>query len=157
MEAALMDTFARMPYGIYVLTCCLGQEMNGMIASWVSQVSHDPPLVMAAVHPNRYSHHLIEKGKAFAIHIISREQKDLLTRFKGTDPLAKFNALSWSKGRTGCPILRDCIGYLECTLEAVYAPGNHTLFIGRVLDGNAFLKDVPLTTLDYSGTYTGKD
>ena len=35
------------------------EEVNGMIASWVSQISYDPRLIMAAVHPNRYSHQLI--------------------------------------------------------------------------------------------------
>ncbi|MEJ2286300.1 MAG: flavin reductase, partial [Desulfobacterales bacterium] len=38
-----------MTYGIYVLTSCHQQEINGMIASWVSQVSYTPPLIMVAV------------------------------------------------------------------------------------------------------------
>jgi flavin reductase (DIM6/NTAB) family NADH-FMN oxidoreductase RutF len=55
-----------MTYGIYVLTSFYKEEINGMIASWVSQVSYDPLLIMAAVHTHRYSHHLIEKAGAFA-------------------------------------------------------------------------------------------
>ena len=32
-----------MTYGIYVLTCRHEETINGMIASWVTQVSYDPP------------------------------------------------------------------------------------------------------------------
>jgi flavin reductase (DIM6/NTAB) family NADH-FMN oxidoreductase RutF len=155
MDERWMSTFGAMTYGIYVLTTFHEQSINGMIASWVSQVSYDPPLVMVAVHPNRYSHQLIGDSGCFALHILLRNQKDLLNRFKGIDPEAKFRSLQWSKGTTGCPILQDCLGYLECIVRDTHSPGNHTLFIGEVVDGQIFSHEDPLCTLDYEGIYTG--
>ena len=128
-----------------------------MIASWVSMVSFDPPLIMVAVHPNRYSHQLLEKSGHFALNIISQDQKAYLSRFKGPDPAAKFAGIDWRAGQTGSPILSDGIGYLECTLWDHYKPGNHTLFIGRLIDAELIRDDLPLSTLDYSGVYLGKD
>lgn len=144
-------------YGIYVLTTCGEGIKNGMIASWVSQVSHEPPLIMTAIHPNRYSHHLLEKGNAFALHILSKDQKNLLGRFKGPDPEKKFDSLDWSIHATGCPVFKDCVGYLVCRVVEKYTPGNHTLFIGEVLEDRILSHEETLTTNDYEGVYVGRD
>ncbi len=69
MQEGWIKTLGKMTYGIYVLTSFHKKEVNGMIASWVSQISYDPLLIMAAVHPNRYSHQLIEKSGCFALFL----------------------------------------------------------------------------------------
>lgn len=156
MDEKWIEALGRMTYGIYVLTTFHEGIRNGMIASWASQVSYDPPLVMVAVHPNRFSHRLIEKSNVFALHLLTKDQKDLLVRFKGPDPEGKFESLDCTEGRTGCPILQDCAGYLECRVIDSYAPGNHTLFVGEVLDGKILSGQDPLNTTDYEGFYLGK-
>lgn len=155
MNENLLKNMAHMTYGIYLLTTRFENTVNGMIASWVSQVSYEPPLLMVAVHPNRYSHKLLEKSGHFALHILAREQKDLLARFKGPDPEKKFASLTWSDGVTGCPTLSDCIGYLECRISHSLAPGNHTLFVGKVVKAIFNREKTPLCTLDYEGCYLG--
>jgi flavin reductase (DIM6/NTAB) family NADH-FMN oxidoreductase RutF len=157
MNTEWINAFGKMTYGIYVLTSCYQQEINGMIASWVSQVSYAPPQIMVAVHPHRYSHQLIEKGGSFALHVLDKSQQNFLSRFKGEDPAAKFSDLNWTTGKTGCPILSDCLAYLECELKTHYRPGNHTLFIGEVVDAGVLAKASPLNTGEYAGTYLGKD
>jgi len=157
MEKEIIHAFGKMTYGIYVLTCYYEQKINGMIASWVSQVSYAPPMIMVAIHPNRYSHHLIQKGGCFALHVLAKNQTDLLVRFKGPDPSAKFDDIQWTCGKTGCPVLKECIAYLECEVKTSYSPGNHTLFIGEVRCGRAVSQGDPLCTSDYDGVYLGKD
>lgn len=156
MNDKLIANMRQMTYGIYVLTTRYESTINGMIASWVSQVSFEPPLIMVAVHPNRYSHDLIAQSGHFALHTLAREQKHLLSRFKGPDPAAKFSSLDWNDGVTGCPILVDCVGSLECRVIHRLAPGNHTLFIGEVVNARFNGEKVPLSTLDYEGCYLGK-
>jgi flavin reductase (DIM6/NTAB) family NADH-FMN oxidoreductase RutF len=156
MNEALRKNMAHMTYGIYLLTTRYADTINGMIASWVSQISYDPPLVLAAVHPNRYSHQLLEKSGVFALHILARDQTDLLARFKGPDPAAKFESVPWSEGSTGCPILADCIGSLECRITQTLAPGNHRLFVGQVVHAVFNTANTPLCTLDYEGRYLGE-
>ena len=158
MDKKWIEAFGKMTYGIYVLTSRAGDTVNGMIVSWVSQVSYDPPLIMAAVHPNRYSHQLIEKGDGFALHILSDAQTDFLARFKKPEVKNKFSALNWTTGQTGFPILRDCLAYLECKLKTHYRPGNHSLFIGEVIAaGGGRASGDQLTTMDIDGRYLGKD
>ena len=101
MNQDLTKNLMHMTYGIYVLTTRFEDTINGMIASWVSQVSYAPPLILAAVHPNRYSHELLQKSGCFVLHSIARDQKELLLRFKGPDPDEKFSSLEWSTGVTG--------------------------------------------------------
>ncbi|MDY6972009.1 MAG: flavin reductase family protein [Thermodesulfobacteriota bacterium] len=157
MEKAWLQAFEKMTYGIYCLTTSHGDKINGMIASWVSQVSYDPPMIMVAVHPTRYSNHLIRQSGCFALNILARSQTDLLGRFKHPDPVIKFSSIQWMKGKKGCPILKDCVAYMECEVKATYRPGNHTLFIGEVEDAQIFSDSWPLRTSDYAGVYLGRE
>jgi flavin reductase (DIM6/NTAB) family NADH-FMN oxidoreductase RutF len=134
MKEEWIKAFGKLTYGIYVLTSHHEEKINGMIASWVSQVSYEPPLIMVAVHPKRFSHQLIEHGGGFA----------------------KFSTINWTLGKTGCPILSECLAYLECELKTHYRPGNHTLFIGEVIAAGVFAHQKPFTTREYDGVYLGK-
>ena len=156
MDQKLISAFGKMTYGIYVLTAAYQKEINGMIASWVSQVSYDPPLIMVAVHPSRYTHLLIRQSKSFALHVLSKDQKDFLKRFKGHDPKEKFASLQWHPGKTGAPLIEDCVARMECEIVSSCSPGNHTLFFGKVIDGEMLSDKAPLTTEDYEGMYLGK-
>ena len=156
MKEEWIQALGTMTYGIYVLTTRLEDTVNGMIASWVSQVSYDPPLIMVAVHSNRYSHELLAQSGHFALHILAREQKDLLVRFKGPVAREKFESIAWEYGVSGCPILSDCIGCMECRITQSLAPGNHTLFVGEVVNAVFNAEKTPLCTMDYEGCYLGK-
>ncbi len=156
MKEKWLSAFSNMAYGIYVLTVKCDDILNGMIASWVTQVSYEPPLILVAVHPNRYSHGLIEKSNAFVLHVLDKSQKDMLKRFKGPDPEKKFTGLSWETKKTGTPILKDCIAWFELQVKERHAPGNHTLFIGEVINSGINSPGTPLCTLEYDGMYIGK-
>ena len=157
MDKEWIQSVSKMTYGIYVLTSFYKEEINAMIASWVSQISYTPPMLITAVHPKRYSHLLIEKSGCFAVNILSRDQTSLIRRFKGPDPAAKFDSIDWVRGILGCPLLESCLAYMECKVTASFQPGNHTLFVGNIMDAKFLAKGDPLSTNDYEGVYLGKD
>ena len=156
MKTEWIKTFKAMTYGIYAMTAAHEERVDAMIASWISQVSYDPPLIGVAVHPNRFSHELIENGGAFAIHVLKKSQKHLVRQFMGTDSDAKLRGVDWRPGKTGCPILNDCVACFECELKERIQPGNHTLFFGVVIDAMTVSDEAVLTTWDYQGQYIGK-
>jgi flavin reductase (DIM6/NTAB) family NADH-FMN oxidoreductase RutF len=156
MNDEWITALGKMTYGIYVLTTSYKDEINGMIASWVSQISYEPLLIMVAVHPNRYSYHLLEQSGCFVLHVLGKDQANFLSRFKGSVPEDKFAGIQWQRGPTGCPVLKDCLAYFECELRSKYAPGNHALFVGEVITSQNFAGDEPLSTLDYDGVYQGR-
>jgi flavin reductase (DIM6/NTAB) family NADH-FMN oxidoreductase RutF len=156
MKEEWLRAFGQMINGLYVLTTRHEEKINGMIASWVTQVSYEPPLILVAVHPDRYSHKLIEKSKSFALHTVQNTRHEMIERMMGPDPAAKFAGIDWEPGITGCPILKDCLAWFECKVTHQQRPGNHTLFTGQAVQAGIISSGRPLCTLDCRGAYTGR-
>ena len=132
MQAVVFDALV---HGVYVVTTRLGDVVNGMTASWVSQVSLKPLLVMVSIAPSRYSHDLIKKSGIFAVNVLDRDQADLGKRFgfKSGRQVDKFAGLEWTTGATGAPILPQAYACLELKLKETVPAGDHTLFVGEVV------------------------
>ncbi|MCL4500796.1 MAG: flavin reductase family protein [Deltaproteobacteria bacterium] len=127
--------FNALVHGVYVVTTLLADVVNGMTASWVSQVSLKPLMVMVSVAPSRYSHDLIKKSGIFAINVLGRDQADLGKRFgfKSGRQVDKFAGLEWITATTGAPILPQAFAYLDLKLKDTFPAGDHTLFVGEVV------------------------
>jgi len=69
MQPAFARAFAQLTTGIYVLTVREGERRHGMSSSWVTQVSGDPPLVMAAVDWRHRTHEVLRRTGRFALGI----------------------------------------------------------------------------------------
>src|SRR3546814_8987028 len=54
-------------------------------------------------------------------------------------------------GRTGAPLLEDCVAWIECEMEAIHPGGDHDIFVGRVVGIEAALAGRPL--LYFGGGY----
>lgn len=128
--------FRSLVHGVYVVTTRCGDRLNGMTASWVSQVSLSPLLLMVSIAPARYSHDLIKEASTFAINVLTTEQADLGKRFgfKSGRKVDKFAGLEWIPAPSGAPILPQAYAYLDLKLAYTYDVGDHTLFVGQVTD-----------------------
>lgn len=128
--------FTTLVHGVYVVTTLLKDAVNGMTASWVSQVSLKPLLVMVSIAPSRYSHRLIQESGIFAVNVLDSTQADLGKRFgyKSGRQVDKFAGLEWTQAATGAPILPQAYAYLDLKLKDTCAAGDHTLFLGEVVD-----------------------
>ena len=108
--------------------------------AWVSPVSFDPPLVMVAVSPKRYSHELVEKAGEFALLVLGEDQKELST-LAGTKTgrreqkweLEPFKLLRKAPRIISAPLLKECRAAYECKLVNQLSTGDHTLFIGEIV------------------------
>jgi len=128
--------FAALVHGVYVVTTRLGDKINGMTAAWVSQVSLNPLLVMAAIAPSRYTHDLIKESGVFAVNVLTTDQVDLGKRFgyQSGRKVNKFTGLEWLYRATGSPILPQAYAYLDLRLSSALPAGDHTLFVGEVVE-----------------------
>ncbi|MBN1662075.1 MAG: flavin reductase [Deltaproteobacteria bacterium] len=157
MEKAWQDVLDRFYYGIYLVTTSSADGFNGMIASWVTQCSHEPPLIAMGIRKNRLSHEQILQSGKFCINVLPKESIDMIKGFKISDWQKKFDGLKHIPSPNGLPVLDECIGWLDCLLENTINTGDHTLFIGRITAGgmkNAG-KTITLSTADYDGVYRG--
>ena len=81
----------------------------------------------------------------------------MLKVFKGPKPEKKFHGVHWEPGKTGVPIIKNCIAWFELKVKERHDPGNHTLYIGEVIDCGFRSAGTALCTMDYDGMYVGMD
>jgi flavin reductase (DIM6/NTAB) family NADH-FMN oxidoreductase RutF len=124
---------------------------RGLTANAVASVSLEPPLVLACVERVADSHDAIEQAGFFAISILSADDESVARRFAG-DGSTKFDHLAWHAGPTGAPILDDALAWVDCHTHQLCDGGDHTIFIGAVVAGDA-REGQPL--LYYRGGYAG--
>jgi flavin reductase (DIM6/NTAB) family NADH-FMN oxidoreductase RutF len=128
--------FAALSHGIYVITTRVGEKINGMTAAWVSQVSLKPLLVMVSIAPSRHTHTMILESGAFAINVLTSDQVDLAKRFgfQSGRKIDKLAGLETFAAPSGAPLLPQAYAYLDLKLVHTFAAGDHTLFVGEVLE-----------------------
>jgi flavin reductase (DIM6/NTAB) family NADH-FMN oxidoreductase RutF len=148
-----MSNFAT---GVTVLTTRTADGvMHGMTANAVTSVSLDPPLVLVCVDRGARTHRYIEESRAFALNILSEDQRHLSERFARRDAEGPslWVGLSLRPGATGSPVILDTIAYVDCRLFAAYPGGDHTIFVGEVVDLGVLSDKPPL--LFFRSGYTG--
>ncbi len=138
MDPQTKKTVLRMiPYGLYVLT---GETKDGQVAAatinWVTQTAFDPPLVVAGIKVDSGVHTIIKTSGFFALNFLGKSQAAAAYAFfkPGVKENGKINGEPVSSGSTGAPILESALGYVECKLVETYEKGDHSVFIGEVVD-----------------------
>ena len=128
--------FTALVHGVYVITTRVGEKINGMTASWVSQVSLEPPMVMVSIAPPRYTHTLIMESGSFVINVLASDQVELAERFgyKSGRTIDKLAGLETLAGPTGVPVLPQAYAYLDLKLVHTFTAGDHSLFVGEVVE-----------------------
>ncbi|RKX69381.1 hypothetical protein DRP53_08335 [candidate division WOR-3 bacterium] len=110
---------------------------NVCAVAWASPVSHDPPLLMIALqHGHKTTANIKETG-IFTINIPSYKLRDQViaagTRSGWDVDKIETIPLTFKEGKTGCPVIEECIGWVECTVRDRYRCGDHTVFVGEVI------------------------
>lgn len=134
----------KLVHGVYVICVRVADKSNGMTAAWVTQVSGHPPMVLVAVGKNHLTSSLISEAGAFSVNMLSSQHRSLAClcgSVSGRDR-DKLLGVPVKYGVTGMPILVDSVGYLDCTLVESLEVGDHVLFVGEVVDGDASEGDV---------------
>jgi flavin reductase (DIM6/NTAB) family NADH-FMN oxidoreductase RutF len=127
-----------MPSGLYVVGSRAGDRRNGMTLNWATQLSFEPKLVGISVEKSAFTHELVTAGGVFSLCIIDREDRAIVRKFTKpveVDDAAKtLNGFPFHDGASGAPILDQAVAYLDCEVRQAVDAGNHTLFIGEVVD-----------------------
>jgi len=67
----------------------------------------------------------------------------------------KLDGLDFRTTERGAPVLNAAIAWFECEVEQYLSLGDHTLVIGRVLDGRVEREAEPMTSTYTGWTYSG--
>lgn len=126
------------PRPVCLLTTRYRGQVNVMTIAWVCPVSHEPPLVMMAVHPSTYTHDMLRRSEEAVLNIPGRplaEQVLACGEASGQD-VDKFVTVGLtpeSGHRVEVPWVAECLAHIECAIVSVATPGDHTLFIAEVI------------------------
>ncbi|BAZ29170.1 flavin reductase-like, FMN-binding protein [Cylindrospermum sp. NIES-4074] len=125
-----------------VVTARQGDVTSGMLASWVSQASFNPPGLTIAVAKDRAMEPLSHSGNKFVVNILA-EGKELRKHFMKTFAPGqdRFAGLNTEEASNGCPILTDSLAYLECSVLNRMEAGDHWLVYATVDSGKVLNND----------------
>lgn len=126
------------------------EEMNVMTADWVTVLSMKPFMVGIAIAPKRYTHTLIEKCKEFVIAVPTLEMlKDvwIAGTISGPRKLEKLAITFIDSKKVRVKSIKEALANLECKVVDKQKYGDHTFFVGEVIDytykEEAFLNNMP--------------
>jgi len=128
----LRGLLRRLPHGVAVVTVdAAGQRVGLTVTAFVS-LSLEPPLVGVAISRFVALHELLREAGGFAVSLLAVGQDGLAQHFaRGVPPIALWAGIDVTEGRRG-PLLDGALGWIECSLTAEHATGDHTLFVGGV-------------------------
>ncbi len=145
--ARFRAVLGRYPTGVTIVTTVAdvpgrtsgGQRRQpiGTTVNSFTSVSLDPPLVLIAIGRERSIHPVIATADRFAVNILDEESTLLSDCFAGAPsplPREAFCDAPYSWGSHEMPILDAALAYVVCDLERVIEAGDHTLYLGRIVD-----------------------
>lgn len=128
---------------------------KGILTSWVSQATFNPPGIMIAISQEQNADLMRHPGDKFVLNIL-KEGKNVRRYFSrhstnGDNPFAN---LSTQTAENGCLILDDALAYLECTVQNQLECGDRWL-IYAVVDKGDMLTNDGITAIEHrkSGSF----
>jgi flavin reductase (DIM6/NTAB) family NADH-FMN oxidoreductase RutF len=140
------------PSGVAVVTIAEGPGVHGMTASSFTSVSLEPRLCSISVNkPGRMHRLLKDTDGTYGISVLRVDQY-ALADFYARRPwsIALDVAMAW---HAGCPVIEGALVWLVCRKWAEYDGGDHTIFVGNVLDHGALAAEGAAPLVHHNSTY----
>lgn len=120
-------------------------SVHGMTANSFTPVSCDPPLLLFCIGRTNDTHKLLTCGSTVGINLLSDAQIELSTRFASKTAIrSRFDDLPWFRGVHGATLFRECAAVLEAAISDIFDAGDHTIFLGQILDATPDVTKKPL-------------
>lgn len=137
---------------VVAITTSAGGVRNGLIVNSAQRASLVPTIPRVSIYISKinFTHDLIYRGGVFTLHLLRNDQWDVIWKLgfesgRAGDKLGVFELI---EGKTGCPMLKDCVAAFECQVVNAMDTGASTFFLGDVV--NVFAgQDGALMTSEY--------
>ena len=118
---------------ICVLTTCQDNNHRGVLTSWVSQATFNPPGVMVAVAESQNMDLISNPGDKFVLNIL--EEGRTIRRNFSNQSSDSFNNVTTKTATNGCLIIEEALANVECTVHSRLPSGDRTLIYAVVDQG----------------------
>ncbi len=146
-------------YGLYVVTAAAGDDFAGGGVNWLTQVSFEPPLVVAGIKADSGLHAIVEQTGTFAVNVLADDQLDIGKAFFRSTTVEgdRINDHRFERGvASDAPILEEVPYWFECRVTDTVARGDHTVFVAEVVgagvrDASRVPLNLRVTGMNYGG------
>jgi flavin reductase (DIM6/NTAB) family NADH-FMN oxidoreductase RutF len=146
---------------LWLVTAAHGRDRSGLVATFVANASlvPDEPRVAVGIAKHHFTWGLIDRARAFALHLVDRARPEWVRRFglRSGREADRFAGLAPDDGATGAPLLTDAVLWSECIVEAALDTGDRSVFLGRVTRCGRGRPGRPLTMSAMSKTLGASD
>ncbi|CQR74199.1 High molecular weight rubredoxin [Sporomusa ovata DSM 2662] len=139
----------KISYGLYIVTSVKDNKFNGQCCNTLFQLTSNPLRVSVCLNKNNLTHEYLMDSGVFAVSLLTTDQTEAVRRFgyqsgRTTD---KFAGVEYIAGKNGCPILKNCLAYIEASIlpKKMVDVGTHTLFVADVTAGRMVANQEALT------------
>jgi flavin reductase (DIM6/NTAB) family NADH-FMN oxidoreductase RutF len=119
--------------GVTIVTTEHEGKPFGMTVAAFSSLSLHPPLILICVEKTVKTHDAIAGAGKFGVSILGSKQTDVSNRFASRAD-DKFSGTELVHGELGVPLIAGAITRLECRVTEQLEGGDHTIFVGEVVD-----------------------
>ncbi|MCD6452515.1 MAG: flavin reductase family protein [Acidobacteria bacterium] len=145
----MKEYFKQFVDAVGILGVTSGDRSNLMTVAWMSPVSFDPPIVMVAISPKRFTHNLLLEANEFTISLLADDQQKLASKagtISGHDQdKMTMDIFETADGiKVKAPIIVGARAVLECRMISHEPIGDHTAFFGEVVRVEVNEKKQPL-------------
>lgn len=130
------------PYGLYLVGTRSSTvkdphaDLNAFVASWVTQCSFKPPLVVLGLKRGTRGNAMVREAGVFTLNVLGADQKDIAVRFLKDVAVdaATIGGVRYVAGETGAPVLLDLPAHVECRVVAIHEDGgDHDVIVAEVV------------------------
>ena len=122
-------------HGVCVVTFGDDGDRTGFTATSVASLSSEPPSLIACIDRSSSSYALVERSSAFAVTLLSADQREYAERFAGRNGhkgAERYQRGVWLPLPSGVLCLANAIAAFDCELEERLERHTHAILIGRV-------------------------
>ena len=135
-EAAFKHAMSHFASGVTIVTTEHEGKPFGMTVASFASLSLRPPLVLVCIEKTVKTHDAIAASGKFGVSILSSSQQDVSSRFASRAE-DKFSGIEVRRGALGLPLIAGALTTVECSVENSLPGGDHTIFIGKVVDAQS--------------------
>jgi flavin reductase (DIM6/NTAB) family NADH-FMN oxidoreductase RutF len=144
-------------YGLYIVMCREGEEVNGFTANWLTQVSFEPPLLAVSIENTAKSLPMILNSQHFTVNVLRTGQRSLAgtlgkSAYKHPE---KLSGIDYTLNEQGYPVLSAALSWVACEVRQTAPAGDSTLVIAEVIDAGVITEGQPLTMVETGFRHAG--
>lgn len=152
--------FKDLSYGLYIVTSCQGDKLNGQLVNTVIQVTSEPARVAVIINKQNLTHAYISASRVFAAAVLRSDAPLSFFGpfgFRSGRDVDKLAQVRYRTGITGCPLVTEhVLSVLEARVLEQVDLGSHTIFVGDVVASEVLASGEALTYQYYRDTLKGK-